>query len=109
MFPATVWMEAAISSIEVEVSSAAWAWLCAPWVMSFALAEICPAEEATCTEVSWMLSTIRRRFVTIPLKAVGQRAELVVGLDVQALGEVALGHRASASPPSCARGRSSAR
>ena len=80
MFPATVWMDAAISSIEVDVSSAAWAWLCAPWVMSFALVEICPAEDATCTDVSWMLSTIRRRFATMLVEAVGQRAELVVGL-----------------------------
>src|SRR5206468_10997457 len=58
-------MEAAISSIDVGVSSAAWAWLCAPWLISFALAEICPAEDATCTEASWMLSTTRRRLATI--------------------------------------------
>ena len=63
--PATVWMEAAISSIEVEVSSAACAWLCAPDVMSLALAEISPAELATWTDASWMLSTILRRLITI--------------------------------------------
>ena len=61
-------MEAAICSIEVEVSSAAWAWPCAPWMMSLALAEICPAEEATCTEASWMLSTMRRRLTTMSLR-----------------------------------------
>ncbi len=61
-------MEAAISSIEVEVSSAAWAWPCAPCMMSRALAEIWPAEEATWTEASWMLSTTRRRLPTISLR-----------------------------------------
>ena len=93
MFPATVWMEAAISSIEVDVSSAAWAWLCAPWVMSFALVEICPAEDATCTEVSWMLSTIRRRFATMSLKLWAREPSSSSDCDVQALREVALGHR----------------
>ena len=61
-------MEAAISSIEVEVSSAACACPWAPCMMSRAFAEISPAEEATCTEASWMLSTTRRRLPTISLR-----------------------------------------
>ena len=71
-------MEAAISSIEVEVSSAAWAWLWAPWVMSLALAEIWPAEDATWTDASWMLSTmLAAGSPTISLQADGEGADLV--------------------------------
>ena len=54
--------------MEVEVSSAAWACPCAPWLMRRALAEIWPAEEATWTEASWMLSAMFRRLPTISLR-----------------------------------------
>ena len=102
-------MEAAISSIDVDVSSAAWAWPDAPWLMRRALAEIWPAEEATCTDASWMLSATRRRFATISLRLrprvpISSRA---LRLDVH--GQVALGHRLRGERPSTAAAAASGR
>ena len=86
-------MEAAISSIEVEVSSAACAWPEAPCMMSRALAEIWPAEEATCTEASWMLSTTLRRLPTISLRLRPRVPISSLALGFQVDHEVALGDR----------------
>ena len=85
-------MEAAISSIEVEVSSAAWAWPCAPCMMRRALAEIWPAEEATCTEASWMLSTTAPQVRHHLVEAAAEGPDLVVALRVDLDQQVALGH-----------------
>ena len=87
-------MEAAISSIEVEVSSAAWAWPWAPCMMSRAFAEISPAEEATCTEASWMLSTTSPQVADHLVEAAAEGPDLVLALGVQVDHEVALGDRA---------------
>ena len=70
-------------------------------MMSRALAEIWPAEEATCTEASWMLSTTLRRFATISLR-LRPRVPIsssLCGLEVDH--EVALGDRSEASAIVC--------